>query len=161
MGQNLANHIECDDQKDNIRTYWVHLLAPFRQRRYSAIPVSTAAVDKPEMVYWVVVPSGRTFAAWTFSSIVPTVKNLHFKVSAKSCMRIVRIYLYSYTNFFCPSLQTRAAACLSLAGFQSPSKRTRRFAPIRLRPQPPAEVVWKKSIMHGMQQALPNWTGPS
>ena len=41
-------------------------------------------------------------------------------------------------RFFWPSRHTRAAACLSLAGFQSGSKSTRRLPPIRLRPQPPA-----------------------
>mmetsp|Transcript_13033 Transcript_13033/g.41121 ORF Transcript_13033/g.41121 Transcript_13033/m.41121 type:complete len:256 (-) Transcript_13033:1545-2312(-) len=49
------------------------------------------------------------------------------------------------TGFFCPSRQTRASACRSLAGFQSRSKRMRRFAPTRLRPTPPARVDSRKT----------------
>ena len=43
-----------------------------------------------------------------------------------------------YTRFFWPSRHTRAAACLSFAGFQSGSNSTSRLPPIRFNPQPPA-----------------------
>ena len=43
--------------------------------------------------------------------------------------------------FFCPSRQTRTKACWSAAGFQSGSKRTSRFAPMRLMPQPPVLLL--------------------
>ena len=45
------------------------------------------------------------------------------------------------TFFFCPSLHTRAIAWSSLAGFQSGSNITSRFAPIRFRPHPPALLL--------------------
>mmetsp|Transcript_5136 Transcript_5136/g.14415 ORF Transcript_5136/g.14415 Transcript_5136/m.14415 type:complete len:266 (+) Transcript_5136:1548-2345(+) len=41
-------------------------------------------------------------------------------------------------GFFCPSRQTRAIACSSVAGFQSESNRMRWLAPTRFRPAPPA-----------------------
>ena len=40
----------------------------------------------------------------------------------------------------CPSLQILAMACRSMAGFQSESYSTKRFAPIRFKPAPPALV---------------------
>ena len=52
--------------------------------------------------------------------------------------------LYWYVRFFCPSRQHRAAACLSLAGFQSGSKRMRRFAPMIFKPHPPALLDSRK-----------------
>mmetsp|Transcript_19270 Transcript_19270/g.65098 ORF Transcript_19270/g.65098 Transcript_19270/m.65098 type:complete len:429 (-) Transcript_19270:553-1839(-) len=42
------------------------------------------------------------------------------------------------TGFFCPSRQTRAMACSSVAGFQSGSTTTKWLAPTRLMPAPPA-----------------------
>ena len=56
-----------------------------------------------------------------FSSMVPAVASL-----------------YTWTLRRCPSLQTLAMACTSVAGFQSMSKRRILDAPIRLRPVPPA-----------------------
>jgi len=43
-----------------------------------------------------------------------------------------------------PSLHTRAMACRSTAGFQSLSNRTRRLAPTRFSPAPPARVDSKQ-----------------
>mmetsp|Transcript_4964 Transcript_4964/g.6737 ORF Transcript_4964/g.6737 Transcript_4964/m.6737 type:complete len:202 (+) Transcript_4964:219-824(+) len=60
---------------------------------------------------------------YTFSSMVPLESSL-----------------YTTTGFFWPSRHTRPIACRSWAGFQSESKRMRRFAPTRLRPAPPALV---------------------
>ena len=57
---------------------------------------------------------------------------------------LLSTHLHTPTCFFCPSLHTRAMAWSSLAGFQSGSNITRRFAPIRLRPHPPALLLSMK-----------------
>mmetsp|Transcript_35919 Transcript_35919/g.116900 ORF Transcript_35919/g.116900 Transcript_35919/m.116900 type:complete len:361 (-) Transcript_35919:517-1599(-) len=45
-----------------------------------------------------------------------------------------------------PSRKTRPAACLSVAGFQSGSKRTSRLAEVRLKPVPPALVERRNAV---------------
>ena len=49
--------------------------------------------------------------------------------------------------------------CLSVAGFQSESNSTSRFAPIRLIPQPPALLERRKQKAFGLFMLL-NWGGP-
>ncbi len=49
-----------------------------------------------------------------------------------------------WTVRFWPSRQMRAMACRSLAGFQSMSYITRREAPIKFRPTPPALELSRK-----------------
>lgn len=53
----------------------------------------------------------------------------------------VHVYPHWLTLFFWPSLQTRAMAWSSLAGFQSGSNMISLLAPIRLRPHPPALLL--------------------
>jgi hypothetical protein len=50
-----------------------------------------------------------------------------------------------YTDLICPSLHMRDIACKSVAGFQSESYRTKREAPVRFRPTPPAFALSKNT----------------
>jgi hypothetical protein len=50
-----------------------------------------------------------------------------------------------YTDLVCPSLHMRDIACKSVAGFQSESYRTKRDAPVRFRPTPPAFALSKNT----------------
>mmetsp|Transcript_9560 Transcript_9560/g.24432 ORF Transcript_9560/g.24432 Transcript_9560/m.24432 type:complete len:275 (+) Transcript_9560:1666-2490(+) len=49
------------------------------------------------------------------------------------------------TSFFCPMRCARSMACKSICGFQSLSYSTKWFAPMRLRPAPPARVDNRKT----------------
>eukprot|EP00953_Heterococcus_sp_UTEX-ZZ885_P040581 20732-Heterococcus_DN1.PRE.1 len=72
-------------------------------------------------------------SAFVLSLAVSTGHACTSRVTAKA-------HKIAIARFFWPSRHTLAAACLSTAGFQSGSKSTSLFPPIRFSPQPPACV---------------------